>query len=65
MTVAFDMEIGNLVKTKIYQVMDVKFAKLLIEDMFAKMNGTSTKETKKEVKKEEPKIAPPVYKEEI
>ena len=36
--------------------MDVKFAKVLIEDMFAKMNGTSTKETKKEVKKEEPKI---------
>lgn len=64
MTVAFDMKIENLVKTKIYQVMDVKFAKLLIEDMFAKMNGTSTKETKKEVKKEQPKVAAPSYMEE-
>ncbi len=49
MTVAFDMEIGNLVKTKIYQVMSIDFAKNLINDMFAKMNGVS--EPKSESKK--------------
>ena len=63
-TVSFDMTIEKLVRTKIYQIMDVNFAKGLIEDMYAKMNGTSTKETKKEVKKEtkveEPKQKAPV-----
>ena len=37
MTVAFDMEIGNLVKTKIYQVMSVDFAKNLINDIISKV----------------------------
>lgn len=38
-TVAFDMEIENLIKTKIYQVMAVKFAKNLINELFESMGA--------------------------
>lgn len=50
-TVAFDMEVENLIKTKIYQVMAVKFAKNLINELFAAMNAEPVK--KVEEKKSE------------
>jgi flagellar motor switch protein FliN/FliY len=40
-SVSFDMEIENLIKTKIYQIMDINFAKELIDEMFGMMNGTA------------------------
>lgn len=50
-TVAFDMEIENLIKTKIYQVMGVKFAKNLISELYESMsNVPSSKEEKKSEK---------------
>lgn len=50
-TVAFDMEIENLIKTKIYQVMAVKFAKNLISELYDSMNSEPA--PKKEEKTEE------------
>lgn len=51
-TVAFDMEIENLIKTKIYQVMGVKFAKNLISELYESMNSVPA-DNKNEEKKSE------------
>jgi flagellar motor switch protein FliN/FliY len=42
--VVFDMEIENLIQTKIYQIMSINFAKELIDEMFSIMNGTAEPE---------------------
>jgi flagellar motor switch protein FliN/FliY len=42
--VVFDMEVENLIKTKIYQIMSIKFAKELIDEMFSIMNASSEPE---------------------
>ncbi len=57
-TVAFDMEIENLIKTKIYQVMAVKFAKNLINELFESMgaNETTKKVEEKVVEKKEEEV---------
>lgn len=38
--VVFDMEIENLIQTKIYQIMSINFAKELIDEMFSIMQGS-------------------------
>ncbi|TDT68556.1 flagellar motor switch protein FliN/FliY [Hypnocyclicus thermotrophus] len=59
--VSFDMEIENLIKTKIYQIMDINFAKELIDEMFGMMNATSEppKEEKLEPQAQPTYQAPP------
>jgi flagellar motor switch protein FliN/FliY len=42
--VIFNMEIENLIQTKIYQIMSINFAKELIDEMFSIMNGTAEPE---------------------
>jgi flagellar motor switch protein FliN/FliY len=42
--VVFDMEIENLIQTKIYQIMSINFAKELMDEMFSIMNASAEPE---------------------